>query len=103
MLEQPGTNRITAAVARAATCLAILPMNVLPEKFEVKYTQLCIDGMLSNRKVSEISDMIKKLFDTNAEIQRPKGIDLLGIQGNNMVTMSTVLSVVLLVQQFYSF
>lgn len=75
---------------------SFIPMNVLPEKFEVKYTQLCIDGMLSNRKVSEISDMIKKLFDTNAEVQCPEGIDLLGIQGNNMVTMSTVLSVILL-------
>lgn len=75
---------------------SLIPMNVLPDNFEVENTQLCIDGMLSNRKVSEISDMIKKLFDTNAEVQCPEGIDLLGIQGNNMVTMSTVLSVILL-------
>ena len=73
-----------------------IPMYALPDNVKIKTIQLCIKGIISNSRIEKISDKIKEVFDTNAEIQRPKGIDLLGIQGNNMVTMSTVLSVILL-------
>lgn len=83
-------------VGKVNYIMPCIPMYALSDNVKIKTVQLCIKGIISNSRVEKISDKIKEVFDTNAEIQRPKGIDLLGIQGNNMVTMSTVLSVVLL-------
>ena len=88
-------------VARANFVKSLIPMRALPDNFKVEYTELYINGMISNKRIEQISDRMRKLFKTDLKIEVPKGIDLMGIQNNNMVILGTIIAIILSVLNLF--
>ena len=75
-----------------------MPIHALPEKLVVHSAQLSFMGMVSVKEGERIIAKVRKLFGDKVEITGlEKPIDLLRIQGNNVINFGVIITIAIVI------
>lgn len=76
----------------------IMPIRTIPDKVVVHSAQLCLMGMVSVKECERITEKVRELFGVNVEVtDLEKPIDLLQIQGNNVINFGVVITIAIVI------
>ncbi len=75
-----------------------MPIRTLPDKVVVHSAQLCLMGMVSVKECERITAKVRELFGDNVELtDLEKPIDLLQIQGNNVINFGVIITIAIVI------